>query len=96
MTAALKALGAHPSATKSLRMADEFARDRSRAQTLSLEAAGLFLDYSKNQVTAETMRLLLALAHERGVAAHRDAMMAGERINTTEHRAVLHLSLIHI
>ena len=93
MTVAWKALVAHRSATKSLRMADEFARDRSRAQTLSLEAAGLFLDYSKNQVTAETMRLLLALAHERGVAAHRDAMMAGERINTTEHRAVLHMAL---
>ncbi len=92
-SAAWSALKAHHAAAAALRMADEFARDSTRAQTLSLDAAGLFLDYSKNRVTAETMRLLVALARERGVEARRDAMMAGERINLTEHRAVLHMAL---
>ena len=87
------ALEAHRTAINGLRMADEFAHDPTRAKNLSLEAAGLFLDYSKNRVTAETMRLLVALARERGVESRRDAMMAGERINTTEQRAVLHMAL---
>lgn len=93
MTAAWKALETQHIAMRGFRMADEFARDPSRAKTLSLEAAGLFLDYSKNLVTAETVQLLVALARERGVEARRDAMMAGERINSTEHRAVLHMAL---
>jgi glucose-6-phosphate isomerase len=87
------ALEAHRTAINGLRMADEFARDPARAKDLSLDAAGLFLDYSKNRVTAETMRLLAALARERGVESRRDAMMAGERINSTEQRAVLHMAL---
>ena len=57
------------------------------------EAAGLFLDYSKNRVTDETMRLLVALAEERGVGERRDAMFAGEHINVTEDRSVLHVAL---
>lgn len=92
-TPAWKALEAHRQATQSLRMADEFSRSERRAQTLSLAAAGLFLDYSKNRITDETLGLLLALARERGVADRRDAMMAGERINSTEQRAVLHMAL---
>src|SRR5919204_667506 len=59
----------------------------------SLEAEGIFLDYSKNRITDETLRLLLELAAERGVAERRDAMFAGEHINVTEDRAVLHVAL---
>lgn len=87
------ALESHRMATVGLRIADEFSRDPMRAKNLSLDAAGLFLDYSKNRVTAETMRLLVALARERGVEIRRDAMMAGQRINMTEQRAVLHMAL---
>ena len=87
------ALDLHRLATQNLRMADEFERDEHRAQRFSIEAAGVFLDYSKNRITAETMRLLLALAVERGVANRRDEMMAGERVNLSENRAVLHMSL---
>ena len=72
---------------------DLFAADPSRGERLTAEAAGLVLDYSKNRVTDETMRLLLELAGEAGVAARRDAMFAGERINITENRSVLHVAL---
>ena len=57
------------------------------------KAPGLYLDYSKNRVTDETMRLLMQLARERGVEARRDAMFRGEKINITEKRAVLHVAL---
>ena len=70
-----------------------FADDPGRAERFYAEGAGLFLDYSKNRITPETMQLLLALAEERGVAARRDAMFAGEAINITERRAVLHVAL---
>jgi len=70
-----------------------FAADPGRAETLSAEADGLFLDYSKNLVTPETMRLLLALAERAGVADRAEAMFNGEHINTTEGRAVLHTAL---
>jgi glucose-6-phosphate isomerase len=93
MTPVWRKLEAHREALRGLRMADQFARDPHRAQTLSIEAAGIYLDYSKNLITPETMRLLLELARERDVATRRDAMMAGERINSTEHRAVLHMAL---
>ena len=72
---------------------DLFATDPGRAERLTGEAAGLFLDYSKNRVTDETLRLLVALADEVGVAERRDAMFAGERINVTEDRSVLHVAL---
>jgi glucose-6-phosphate isomerase len=72
---------------------DLFAADPARGGRLTAEGAGLFLDYSKNRVTDETMRLLLELADEAGVAARRDAMFAGERINITENRSVLHVAL---
>src|SRR4029077_11464798 len=60
---------------------------------MTAEGAGLFLDYSKNRVTDETLRLLIALAHDAGVAERRDAMFSGEKINITEKRAVLHVAL---
>ena len=88
-----KALDAHRAATQELRMIDEFSRDEHRAQTLSIEAAGVFLDYSKNLINADTMHMLLALANERGVTQRLDAMLGGERINVSENRAVLHMAL---
>ena len=70
-----------------------FDLDAHRFSNFSLSAAGLFLDYSKNQITGETMELLLELARERHVEAQRDAMFAGEKINFTENRPVLHTAL---
>ncbi len=93
MSTAWSALQAHRTAIQRMRMADEFMLDPMRVQRLSLEAVGLYFDYSKNYVDADSMQLLFALARERGVQVHRAAMIAGERINTTEHRAVLHMAL---
>jgi glucose-6-phosphate isomerase len=70
-----------------------FAADPGRGERLTMEAAGLYLDYSKNRVTDETMRLLVELARESGVAERRDAMFRGEHINVSEDRAVLHVAL---
>ncbi|MFZ0190733.1 MAG: glucose-6-phosphate isomerase [Streptosporangiaceae bacterium] len=70
-----------------------FAADPGRGERLTMEAAGLYLDYSKNRVTDETMRLLVELASESGVAERRDAMFRGEHINVSEDRAVLHVAL---
>jgi glucose-6-phosphate isomerase len=70
-----------------------FAADPGRGERLTAEAAGLYLDYSKNRVTDETMRLLVELAAESGVAERRDAMFRGEHINVSEDRAVLHVAL---
>src|SRR5690242_16757552 len=70
-----------------------FAGDPGRGERLTAEAAGLYLDYSKNRITDETMRLLVALAEESGVAERRDAMFRGEHINVSEDRAVLHTAL---
>ena len=92
-SAAWRALAAHAGGVKGLHLRDLFAADPARAERLTAEAAGLFLDYSKNRVTDETMALLLDLASETGVASRRDAMFAGERINTTENRPVLHVAL---
>ena len=90
---AWQALLAHHAGIKDVHLRTLFADDPGRAERFSAEGAGLFLDYSKNRVTDETLRLLLALAEERGVAKRRDAMFAGEKINTTERRAVLHVAL---
>ncbi len=76
-----------------LHLRDLFASDPGRGERLTVEATGIHLDYSKNRVTDETLRLLLALADEAGVATRRDAMFAGERINVTENRSVLHVAL---
>jgi glucose-6-phosphate isomerase len=70
-----------------------FADDPGRGERMCAEAAGLYLDYSKNRVTDETMRLLVALAEESGVAERRDAMFRGEHINVSEDRPVLHVAL---
>jgi len=90
---AWQALAAHYEQIKDLHLRTLFADDPRRAERFSVEGAGLFLDYSKNRITDETVRLLLGLARERGVAQRRDAMFAGEIINTTERRAVLHVAL---
>src|SRR5437870_2489766 len=89
------ALGTHFKAIEPLHMRDLFAQDSTRFAQFTLEAAGVFLDYSKNRITAESMRLLLDLTREAGVEARRDAMFAGEKINVTEDRAVLHVALRH-
>jgi glucose-6-phosphate isomerase len=88
-----KALEAHYQSVKGLHLRAQFASDPKRSERFNLEAAGLFLDYSKNRITDDTIRLLLDLARERGVAARRDAMFAGEKINVSEGRAVLHVAL---
>jgi glucose-6-phosphate isomerase len=92
-TPAWTALRAHHARIADTTLRDLFAADPTRGDRLTAEAAGLFLDYSKNRITGETIALLLALAGERDVAARRDAMFAGERINTSENRAVLHVAL---
>jgi glucose-6-phosphate isomerase len=92
-TTAWKALAAHHEQIKHLHLRQLFADDPGRAQRFSAEGAGLFLDYSKNRITAETLRLLLNLADARDVAGRRDAMFRGETINLTEQRAVLHTAL---
>ncbi len=70
-----------------------FADDPGRGERLTVEAAGLYLDYSKNRVTDETLKLLVQLAEESGLRERIDAMFRGEKINVTEHRAVLHVAL---
>jgi glucose-6-phosphate isomerase len=92
-TKAWRALQAHHAEIKDLHLRDLFAQDPGRAERFAAVGAGLFLDYSKNRITDETLRLLVALAEERGVAARRDAMFRGEKINATEQRAVLHVAL---
>jgi glucose-6-phosphate isomerase len=72
---------------------DIFAADPDRGERLTAEAEGIYLDYSKNRITDETVRLLVELAEESGVAERRDAMFAGEHINVSEDRAVLHVAL---
>jgi glucose-6-phosphate isomerase len=92
-TAAWRALEEHVPEIRDSHLRDLFANDPSRGERLTLEAEGIYLDYSKNRITDETVRLLLELANARRVAERRDAMFAGERINVTEDRAVLHIAL---
>ena len=92
-TAAWKALEAHYLKVRGLHLRDLFADDPKRGERMTLEAAGLFLDYSKNRITDETLKLLLQLAEESGLRARIDAMFRGEKINVTENRAVLHVAL---
>jgi len=88
-----KALEGHYARFRDTRLRDLFAQDPGRAERFSLEAAGLFLDYSKNRIADETVGLLAALARARAVEAKRDAMFAGDKINVSENRAVLHVAL---
>jgi glucose-6-phosphate isomerase len=90
---AWKALGAHHKKIAKLHLRELFAADKKRGEKLTAEAAGLFLDYSKNRITAETLKLLLQLAKESNLRGRMDAMFAGEKINITENRAVLHVAL---
>ena len=90
---AWKALAGHHQEVRDLHLRDLFATDPLRGERLTAEAAGLYLDYSKNRVTDETIRLLLRLADECALAERIDAMFSGARINVTEQRAVLHVAL---
>ncbi|MGZ8676218.1 MAG: glucose-6-phosphate isomerase [Solirubrobacterales bacterium] len=91
--AAWGALESHPREVGDMHLRDLFAQDPQRGEDMTIEAAGLFLDYSKNRITAETVGLLAALATERGMPQRREAMFAGERINVSEDRSVLHVAL---
>ena len=88
-----KALGAHHAKIRDVHLRDLFAADPGRAARFSAEVGDVHLDYSKNRVEPETLRLLLALAERCGLRAGIDAMFAGEKINVTEDRAVLHVAL---
>ena len=90
---AWKALQNHFKAIRSTHLRTLFAEDPGRGERMTVEAAGLFLDYSKNRVTSETLALLLQLAEESGLRRRIDAMFSGEKINITEKRAVLHVAL---
>jgi glucose-6-phosphate isomerase len=90
---AWKALTDHHTAIKDLHLRKLFADDPRRGERLTAEAVGVFLDYSKNRVTDETLRLLLQLAAESGLWDRINAMFHGEKINVTEKRAVLHIAL---
>ena len=90
---AWKALAAHAEGLKTRHLRDVFHADPDRGTRLRLEAVGWYFDYSKNLVTDETLTLLAQLARESGVAQRRDAMFAGEHINVSEDRAVLHVAL---
>jgi glucose-6-phosphate isomerase len=90
---AWQALEAHSVSMRELHLRQVFADDPSRGERLTAEAAGIFLDYSKNRVTDLTLRLLVQLADESGLRDRIDAMFRGERLNTTEGRSVLHVAL---
>ncbi|MET1085259.1 MAG: glucose-6-phosphate isomerase [Burkholderiales bacterium] len=90
---AWKALEAHYAKVRDVHLRQLFADDSKRGERLTLEAAGIYLDYSKNRITDETLQLLLQLAEESGLRARIDAMFRGEKINVSEGRAVLHVAL---
>ena len=90
---AWKALQDHSQKVKSLHMRNLFADDPQRAERFSLEALGIYLDYSKNRITGETIPLLLDLAKSSGLQGRIEAMFRGDKINITEQRAVLHVAL---
>src|ERR1700704_480376 len=90
---AWRALQAHHEKVRDLHLRTLFEQDPKRGEHLTAEAAGLYLDYSKNRITDETLDLLMQLAEESGLRARIDAMFAGEKINVTENRAVLHVAL---
>lgn len=91
--AAWKALEAHNKTIQSLNLRTLFADDPKRGERMTAEAAGIYLDYSKNRITDETLILLVQLAEESGLRERIDAMFRGEKINITENRAVLHVAL---
>jgi glucose-6-phosphate isomerase len=90
---AWKALETHYEEIRGKHLRELFAADRTRGERLVAEAAGLYLDYSKNRITDETVGLLEALAEQSGLSDRIEAMFAGERINVSENRSVLHVAL---
>ena len=90
---AWRALQGHYEEIRNVHLRKLFADDPKRGERLTLEAAGIFLDYSKNRITDQTLQLLVQLAEESRLRAHIDAMFRGEKINFTEKRAVLHVAL---
>jgi glucose-6-phosphate isomerase len=90
---AWKALAAHCKKSRALHLRKLFSADPKRGHRMTAEAVGLFLDYSKNRITAQTLKLLFRLADESGLRGRIDAMFRGEKINITEKRAVLHVAL---
>jgi glucose-6-phosphate isomerase len=88
-----QALQKHYEQVKGLHLRELFAKDPKRGERLTVEAVGLYLDYSKHRITDDTVRLLIQLAQACGLRARIDAMFHGEKINTTEERAVLHVAL---
>src|SRR6266478_6469935 len=90
---AWKALQSHYGQIRSQHLRRLFADDPKRGERLTLEAVGIFLDYSKNRVTDQTLKLLVQLANECGLKQRIDAMFRGDKINVTENRAVLHVAL---
>ena len=90
---AWSALVAHFKQARHLHLRDLFAEDSKRGERMTLDAVGLYLDYSKNRITDETLKLLFQLATESGLRGRIDAMFRGDKINVTENRAVLHVAL---
>src|SRR5580658_3547766 len=90
---AWRALQAHFKKISILHLRDLFTQDPDRGERMTAEAAGISLDYSKNRITDETMRLLIDLAEASGLRKRIDAMFRGDKINVTENRAVLHVAL---
>jgi glucose-6-phosphate isomerase len=90
---AYAALAEHYSKIQGRHLREFFAEDATRGERFCAEAAGLYLDYSKNRITDETVSLLLQLARESELERHRDTMFAGQRINVSENRSVLHVAL---
>jgi len=88
-----KRLAAHYQHVRELHLRKLFADDPTRGERMTVEAVGLYLDYSKNRITDETLKLLLQLAEDCGLSGHIEAMFRGEKINVTEDRAVLHVAL---
>src|SRR5258708_29431972 len=92
-TSAWRALQTHQEKIRDIHLRQLFGEDATRGERFAIEGAGIYLDFSKNRITDETVRLLVQLAKERGVAERCDAMFRGEKINVTERRAVLHVAL---
>src|SRR5580693_7791638 len=90
---AWKRLQVHCQEVRELHLQYLFAKDRERGQRLTAEAVGIYLDYSKNRITDDTIQLLTQLAENCGLRHRIDAMFQGEKINPTENRAVLHVAL---
>jgi len=91
--AAWQALADHYETMRGLQLRDLFADDPARGERMTAEAAGVYLDYSKNRINDETLKLLFELAEQSGLRARIDAMFRCEKINVTENRAVLHVAL---